>query len=269
MGDGDSDSPALSQDGSVVAFASDSGNLGGPATGDTEVYRSTVSLTGAPPTQTTALVSRPDGATADMPDGSSDTPSISDDGNEVAFESEATNLVADDNNNSRDAFVRQLPAKTLLVSRATGEKARRRQRRVHRADDQRRRLAGRVRVGGDQPRPDARLAGRRRCVRTLADAQLDRSRRPDREREGERSGPDPHRRRHRHGDRVHLPGHEPRPGGQGRELRGLRRAPGLRDAGEPRGRAGGRAGGDRRPVRRRPRTSAATASRCSSARSGA
>ncbi len=123
VGDGDSESPALSQDGSVVAFASNSGNLGGPATGDTEVYRSTVSLTGAPPTQTTALVSRPDGATADMPDGSSDTPSISDDGNEIAFESDATNLVTDDNNNSSDAFVRQLPAKTLLVSRATGDKA--------------------------------------------------------------------------------------------------------------------------------------------------
>ena len=252
----------------MVAFASDAGNLGGPATGNTEVYRSGVSLPGATPSQTTALVSRPDGATADMPDGSSDTPSISDDGNEVAFESEATNLVADDDNDSRDAFVRQLPEDAAGQPRNRRQGCRR-QRRLHRADDQRRRLAGRVRVGGDQPRPDARLAERRRCVRALADAELDRPRRPDREREGERSGPDPHRRRHRHGDRVHLPGHEPRPGGQGRELRGLRRAPGLRGAGEP-ARTGRRARRCRPSTRSAPPPpSAATASRCSSARWGA
>jgi hypothetical protein len=42
----------------------------------------------------------------------SDHPSISSDGRFVAFESEASNLVANDTNSSRDVFVRELPDTT-------------------------------------------------------------------------------------------------------------------------------------------------------------
>jgi Tol biopolymer transport system component len=109
VGSSDSSSPSLSADGNEVAFASGAGNLGEdqvPA-----VYVANLSA------HTTTLASRPDGNT-DLPNGGSRSPSISDDGNKVAFESDASNLVGDDDNGVTDVFVRTLSTNsTLLASR--------------------------------------------------------------------------------------------------------------------------------------------------------
>jgi Tol biopolymer transport system component len=110
-GDNPSYSSSLSADGRYVAFASDATNL---VAGDTNAredifvrdrhtgttYRVSVSSTGA------------------EADGYSYSPSISDDGMYVVFESDATNLVAGDTNAARDVFVRdRAHGTTYRVSR--------------------------------------------------------------------------------------------------------------------------------------------------------
>lgn len=119
VGDRDSDSPALSEDGSVVAFESEANNLGGTTDDSTEIYRRVISAT--PAANVTLLVSRGDGAAGKLPDASSQLPSISDDGDKVAFQSNASNLVADAVQPVTNVYVRQVSTgKTLLESRAAG-----------------------------------------------------------------------------------------------------------------------------------------------------
>jgi Tol biopolymer transport system component len=118
-GDGDSDSPALSEDGSVVTFESEANNLGGTTDDSTQIYRRVISAT--PAANVTLLVSRGDGAAGKLPDASSQLPSISDDGDRVAFQSNASNLVADTVQPVTNVYVRQVSTgKTLLESRAAG-----------------------------------------------------------------------------------------------------------------------------------------------------
>jgi len=118
-GDGDSDSPALSEDGTVVAFESEANNLGGTTDDSTQIYRRVISAT--PAANVTLLVSRGDGAAGKLPDASSQLPSISDDGDRVAFQSNASNLVADTVQPVTNVYVRQISTgKTLLESRAAG-----------------------------------------------------------------------------------------------------------------------------------------------------
>jgi Tol biopolymer transport system component len=116
-----SSGPVLDRQGTHVAFASASDDLGVPSLG-TEVYVRDVPLD---PQQSaggaTALVSRPDPATGQpLPaHGASSQPSISGDGTKVAFVSSDDNLVANDTNHVSDVFVRTLGATptTELVSR--------------------------------------------------------------------------------------------------------------------------------------------------------
>ncbi|MDQ3739815.1 MAG: hypothetical protein M3389_02615, partial [Actinomycetota bacterium] len=109
---GFSANPAISADGSRVAFISISTNLGGGNTFNPHVFLRDLDA------QTTIVVSRtPDGTLAD---GSSTAASIDDAGQRVAFDSDAANLGAP--GGRRKVFVRDLAANTLvLASRAPGE----------------------------------------------------------------------------------------------------------------------------------------------------
>jgi Tol biopolymer transport system component len=119
VGDGDSDRPALSVDGDEVAFESESNNLGGTTDSSTQIYRRVIAS--APASNTTILVSRGDGAAGKLPDASSQLPSISDNGAEVAFQSNASNLVADTVQPVTNVYVREVGTdKTLLESRGAG-----------------------------------------------------------------------------------------------------------------------------------------------------
>lgn len=105
------DDPALSAAGTRVAFETSSTNLS--ATAQPAVYVRDLQ------THTTTLVSLADNES--LPNGDSTAPSISNDGNLVAFSSRASNLVTGDNNGVSDVFVRNINAGTTdLVSRATG-----------------------------------------------------------------------------------------------------------------------------------------------------
>jgi hypothetical protein len=97
-----SGSPAISQDGRVVAFESDAFNLvAGDTNGQTDVFlrdlRRAVTIR--------ASVS----ASGRQVGVASHRPSLSGVGGTVAFDSAATALVANDTNNVRDVFVRDLP----------------------------------------------------------------------------------------------------------------------------------------------------------------
>ncbi|HEX8207043.1 MAG TPA: hypothetical protein VF587_13365, partial [Solirubrobacteraceae bacterium] len=113
-GDGKSEMPTISGDGTVVAFVSEATNLGGPDDGEgNQVYVRDLDA------QTTVLASvSPDGASA----GSSVSwsPALDQDGDTVAFDSWATNLVEGQTGSKRQVFVRRLSGTpvTTLVSRA-------------------------------------------------------------------------------------------------------------------------------------------------------
>ncbi len=93
--DADSSAPSLSRNGRYVAFESNATSIpGGQTDGRTSVYRHD-RITGV-----TLLVAPGVGGPAD---GDSTSPSVSDDG-AVAFQSEATNLVAGDANGKVDVF---------------------------------------------------------------------------------------------------------------------------------------------------------------------
>jgi Tol biopolymer transport system component len=118
-GDGATDSssaPAISADGSRVAFLSRAGNLSpddAPNTDDVYV-RDLVA-------GTTTLASRATGASGAAATGLSLSPSISADGNRVAFATGSPNLSDEDADVATDVFVRDLAAATTtLASRATG-----------------------------------------------------------------------------------------------------------------------------------------------------
>jgi Tol biopolymer transport system component len=111
---GSSLNPAISADGRFVAFQSTAPNL---VAGDTNAVPDVFVRDRA--TATTARVSV-GGAGLQANSGSTDA-SISKNGRFVAFQSEASNLVAGDTNGSRDVFVRDLLAGTTeLISLGVG-----------------------------------------------------------------------------------------------------------------------------------------------------
>jgi TolB protein len=109
--------PALSGDGSVVAFHSDATNLDPADRSDrADVYVRDLR------TNRTVLVSRAAGARGAHGNGASEGASISADGRYVAFVSRARNLHPDDTDGRRDVYVRDLRRNvTRLVSQGPGE----------------------------------------------------------------------------------------------------------------------------------------------------
>lgn len=97
-GDGPSETPAVSADGTVVAFASDATNLvAGDANGEPDIF---VRDLAAGTTERVSVSS--EGLEAD---GGSLRPAVSADGRFVAFWSLASNLVAGDANGAADVFI--------------------------------------------------------------------------------------------------------------------------------------------------------------------
>jgi Tol biopolymer transport system component len=111
-----STAPALSGDGSRVAFATASTNLGdGDTTSPLSVYVRDLTASN------TRLVSRADGPTGLSAPAPALNPDISDDGNRIVFGTSAGNLTGEAPAGSVQYFVRDLgAARTLLVSRADG-----------------------------------------------------------------------------------------------------------------------------------------------------
>jgi Tol biopolymer transport system component len=114
LGDDEASQPALDADGGVVAFVTEADNIGGVVAGNraAHVYRRDFA------TGTTLLVSRTQLGDANGRDAAS--PSLSDDGQRVAFSVEAV-LTADDANGAiSDVYVRDFSTGTIqLVSRAS------------------------------------------------------------------------------------------------------------------------------------------------------
>ena len=100
-------SPSLDANGEIVAFYSDASNLvAGDSNGQTDVFVRSLG------TNSTVLVSvAADGGSANGP---SLFPSLSANGRYVAFQSQASNLVAGDNNAAADIFVRDLETGTTV-----------------------------------------------------------------------------------------------------------------------------------------------------------
>jgi Tol biopolymer transport system component len=110
QGNGDSWDPAVSGDGRFVAFASHATNL---VSGDTNNARD-VFVWDRTTAQITRVSVTSSGGQANKASGA---PAISSNGNLVAFESDATNLVASDSNSAADVFVRDRSAgQTTRVS---------------------------------------------------------------------------------------------------------------------------------------------------------
>jgi len=120
-GDGVSDEPSLSRDGSVVAFSSDATDLVAGDTNDSrDVFRRGLAEGGV-----TELVSRRNGSSTVAGNGDSFSPSVSADGTQIAFASRATNLLgSSDDNDVADIFLRTPQSNsTELVSRSCGNDA--------------------------------------------------------------------------------------------------------------------------------------------------
>ena len=104
----------ISGNGKAVAYASYAMNLPG-GQGYEQVFAVNLEASGAPKAATTELISKRGSAL--IGDGPSYQPSINGDGKQIAFTSEATNLVADDTNGVADVFVRDRSAgRTVRVS---------------------------------------------------------------------------------------------------------------------------------------------------------
>jgi hypothetical protein len=98
--------PAISSDGRFVAFASDASNLvAGDTNGSTDIFLRDM-CTGAPAGCTPRTMRVSVASDGTQSNDSSFDPSISADGRFVAFDSKATNLVANDNNAASDVFLR-------------------------------------------------------------------------------------------------------------------------------------------------------------------
>ncbi|MBR1124542.1 PD40 domain-containing protein [Bradyrhizobium lablabi] len=103
----------FSPDGSKIAFASPATNLvAGDTNGAYDIFVKDL---------TTGAVTRVsvDAAGAEG-DGYSDTPVFSPDGNKIAFQSSASNLVAGDTNNATDVFVKDLTTGTVTLVSVNG-----------------------------------------------------------------------------------------------------------------------------------------------------
>lgn len=119
-GDAGSDTPVVSSTGQFIAFKSDSTNL---VTGQTDTNFSSDVFVFDRTGGTTTLVSRVGSSSTATGDGLSDAPSISSDGNFIAFSSTATNLVTGvtDANATNDVFVfNRTGGTSQLVSRDSG-----------------------------------------------------------------------------------------------------------------------------------------------------
>ena len=104
-----SGSPSISSDGRYVAFTSRAANL---ITGDTN-ERVDVFVHDRVTGETTLVSTASDGTQGN---GDSNSPSISEDGRYVAFESEASNLVIGDTNENRDVFIHdRVTGETILA----------------------------------------------------------------------------------------------------------------------------------------------------------
>jgi Tol biopolymer transport system component len=104
--DGESYSPAISADGTKVAFISDATNLTADGTIPTQVYvRDLVA-------NTTTLVST--GPSGPAQYGASEQLGINQDGSKVAFITWSPNLVAGDTNNRSDVFVRDMASGAIV-----------------------------------------------------------------------------------------------------------------------------------------------------------
>ncbi|HEV7536892.1 MAG TPA: hypothetical protein VGP90_14725, partial [Acidimicrobiia bacterium] len=114
--DGDSRSPSINDTGAVVAFTSAATNLVvGDGNGKTDVFVRTLGSSPA-----TTLVSVATGGSAPG-DDASDEPSLNGNGTQIAFSSDASDLVAGDTNGKSDVFWRDLTANTTQrVSLRTG-----------------------------------------------------------------------------------------------------------------------------------------------------
>jgi len=115
-GDGASSQPRISGDGRFVAFTSASSNLtGDPDPGPSQIFLRDTQL------NTTTLVSQADGVAGPVGNGASSQPSISGDGQFVAFTSASSNLTADPNSATTQIFLRDTQLNTTtLVSQADG-----------------------------------------------------------------------------------------------------------------------------------------------------
>ncbi|MCJ2046949.1 Hint domain-containing protein [Methylobacterium sp. J-078] len=101
QGNGASNVPSLAGNGGSVAFQSDATNLvAGDTNGTTDIFVKTLA--------TGAIVRASTAANGTQANGASFSPSVSRDGNLVAFESTASNLVAGDTNGRSDVFVKNL-----------------------------------------------------------------------------------------------------------------------------------------------------------------
>ncbi len=110
----DSYDPVVSGDGSIIVYSSDASNLVADDTNDAyDVFVYDV---------VTATTTRVSVATDDTEEANDDSydPAVSGDGSTIVYSSNASNLVADDNNDSRDVFVYDVAtATTTRVSVAT------------------------------------------------------------------------------------------------------------------------------------------------------
>jgi Tol biopolymer transport system component len=114
QGNGTSFGSAISSDGRYVAFTSEASNL---VTGDTNAVQDVFVRDRAAGTTSRASVD----SLGTQADGASTGAAISSDGSVVAFDSDATNLVAGDANGATDVFVRDRTAgATSRASVATG-----------------------------------------------------------------------------------------------------------------------------------------------------
>ena len=102
-----SNTPALSFDGSKIAFASRSGKLVGDNNSQPNIYLKDIA------TQTVKRISiNSSGVTGDRP---SYAPTINADGNKIVFYSTSTNLVTNDTNDTSDIFLRDLNNNTTQL----------------------------------------------------------------------------------------------------------------------------------------------------------
>ncbi len=110
------DNAAISANGRFVVFRSSESNLVSPATSGYQIFLRDLTL------GTTELISRNDQGAAGG--SSSDYPSVSDDGCRVAYESDSSNLVANDTNGATDVFLRDrcasTPTTTLVSVSSSG-----------------------------------------------------------------------------------------------------------------------------------------------------
>ncbi len=124
--DAPSRSPSISADGRYIAFVSEADDMTGPPApaGVEQVYRRDMTLT----VNAVILVSVSTDPLNVSPGDASEAPSISADGQVIAFRSAAMNLVPDDLTTFRDIFVRNLrdplnPTTTLVSRNASGSQA--------------------------------------------------------------------------------------------------------------------------------------------------